>query len=161
MQSLKEAIQQMLEQRAAQEPQFALKLKNPNKNIDDCVKFVFGEVFHKYVTKQTGVQVAAPSREEVFGIAVHYYDEDSVKIRPMSGVLRAAASGSAGTASKSRAKKADKESVKSGAKVAQKQNKREKKADAKKADKPAARKSKKPAVEDVFFGSLFDASMFE
>lgn len=86
-------------------------------------------------------------------MAVHYYDEENIKIRPLSGVAVRAA-GSVRSTSNSRAKKSDKETVKTAAKVAEKTPKRE-------AKQPKPKAAKKAVIDDAFFGSLFDASMFE
>lgn len=153
----KDIIKAELDRRAAEDPQFALKYNDTSrkKSIDECVKFIYGEILNKYVKERRNVQVAAPTRDEVFGLAVHYYDEDNIKVRPLSGVAVRAA-GSARSTSESRAKKSDKETVKPTQKAAEKAPKREKKPAAEK--KP---KQKKTTVDDMFFGSLFDASMFE
>lgn len=147
----KDIIKAELDRRAAEDPQFALKYNDASrkKSIDECVKFIYGEILNSYVKEHRGVQVAAPTRDEVFGLAVHYYDEDNIKVRPLSGVAVGAA-GSARSTSESRAKKSDKETVKPTQKAAEKAPKREKKP-----------KQKKTTVDDMFFGSLFDASMFE
>lgn len=81
---LDEAIKAHLDGMAAGDPVFAEKLKNPKKSLEECVKYIQGEVFHKYVDGKRGgssVACATPSRAEVFGMAVHYYDEEDVKIR--------------------------------------------------------------------------------
>ena len=150
--SFKEIIEQYLQQYAAKDEAFALKLQNPSKNIDTCIKYIYGEVCHKYVKEHKGVQIAAPTRDEVFGMAVHYYDEDAINIRPMN--FPAAVSGSVRSTSNSRAKKSDKETIKKTAKVAENAPKRE-------AKQPKPKTAKKTVDEDAFFGSLFDASMFE
>lgn len=83
---LDEAIKAHLDGMAAGDPVFAEKLKNPKKSLKECIQYIQGEVFHEYVKGATrnGVACAAPSRAEVFGMAVHYYDEEDVKIRAIS-----------------------------------------------------------------------------
>ena len=151
----KDIIKAELDRRAAEDAQFALKYNDASrkKSIDECVKFIYGEVLNKYIKDRRNVQVAAPTRDEVFGLAVHYYDEDNIKVRALSGVAVRAA-GSARSTSESRAKKSDKETIKTAPKVAEKAPKRESKPKTEK-------KQKKTVVDDAFFGSLFDASMFE
>ncbi len=151
--SIKEFIEQSLQKRAQEEPQFALKLQNKNKSLDECVKYIYGEVLNKYIKEHRGAQAAAVERDELVGMAVHYYDEENIKIRPLSGVAVRAA-GSVRSTSNSRAKKSDKETVKTAAKVAEKTPKRE-------AKQPKPKAAKKTVIDDAFFGSLFDASMFE
>ncbi|WP_084359591.1 PcfK-like family protein [Pedobacter cryoconitis] len=45
-------------------------LKKPNKNINDCIKYILNTV------QKSGCN--GFSDEEVFGMAVHYYDEDDI-----------------------------------------------------------------------------------
>lgn len=83
---LEEAVKAHLDGMAAGDPGFAEKLKNPKKSLKECVEYIKGEVFHTYVAKNHGsVEIATPSRAEVFGMAVHYYDEENVKIRKIGG----------------------------------------------------------------------------
>lgn len=142
----KDIIKAELDRRAAEDAQFALKYHDQTrkKSIDECVKFIYGEVLNKYIKDRRSVQVAAPTRDEVFGLAVHYYDEDNIKVRDLTGVgVHAARSDR--SASNSSVKTKDKESVDAAAKRAGNEKKR----------------TKQTAVDDGFFGSLFDASMFE
>ncbi len=71
--SVKEAIKNYLDKRAATDELFAKAYAKPNKNIDQCFDFIVSEV------SKRGTQVYM-SDEEVFGLAVHYYDEDNIKI---------------------------------------------------------------------------------
>lgn len=65
---------------AIEDPVFAEKLANPKKSLKECIAFIQGEVFDRYMKGHRGqVCCATPSREEVFGIAVHYYDEEDAK----------------------------------------------------------------------------------
>lgn len=64
-------IQEYLNNRAVEDSLFAETLKKPNKNIKDCITYILNEV------KKSGRQGFAD--EEIFGMAVHYYDEDDIK----------------------------------------------------------------------------------
>lgn len=66
----KKIIDDHLKQRAANDQLFAVTLAKPNKSLDDCINYIFAEV-HK-----SGCQGFAD--EEVFAMAVHYYDEDDI-----------------------------------------------------------------------------------
>lgn len=69
---------------AGEDPVFAEKLANPKKSLQECIKFIQGEVFEKYVKGAKGESVCAmPSRDEIFGLAVHYYDEEVLTIRKL------------------------------------------------------------------------------
>ena len=61
-----------LEQRAAEDALFAKNYRNPAKNIDDCVTYILN-----YVQK-SGCNGFTDG--EIYGQAVHYYDENEVEV---------------------------------------------------------------------------------
>lgn len=69
----KQIIQSYLEERAKNNPLFASVYAKPNKNINECFDYILSEA------KKRGNAVCM-SDDEVFGLAVHYYDEDDIKI---------------------------------------------------------------------------------
>lgn len=69
--NFKAVIQQHLEGAAKLNSVFAARLKNPKKNIDDCITYILNQV------KSSGAQGFEDT--EIFGMAMHYYDEDDVK----------------------------------------------------------------------------------
>ena len=76
----KTAIQNHLNGLAANDELFAETLKKPKKNIDDYITYIFNQV------KASGCNGFAD--EEIFGMAVHYYDEDDIKVgKPISGTV--------------------------------------------------------------------------
>lgn len=81
----KTKIKNYLDERAKNDELFAKAYTKSNKSIDECYKYVLGEARKK----GTAVGMTA---EEVFGLAVHYYDEDEIKINPVSGYVQASAS---------------------------------------------------------------------
>lgn len=68
----KQIIQSYLEERAKNDPLFASVYAKPNKNINECLDYILSEA------KKRGNAVCM-SDDEVFGLAVHYYDEDDIK----------------------------------------------------------------------------------
>lgn len=70
--TFKKIINDHLQQRAENDSLFAETLKKENKNIDECINYIFEKV------KASGCQGFAD--EEIFGMAVHYYDEDDIKV---------------------------------------------------------------------------------
>ena len=70
-------IADYLKQRAEEDTLFAPKFANPNKSIDECCRYILGEA------RKRGTAVAM-SDSEVFGMAVHYYDEENIKIEKVS-----------------------------------------------------------------------------
>lgn len=71
------AIRRYLDGRAAEDPQFARVYANPAKNIPQCCDFIISEVRK---TKRT-----AFTNDEIYGLAVHYYDEADLGIIPAAG----------------------------------------------------------------------------
>lgn len=69
--SFKEIIQAYLERQATNDPLFAPVYAKENKNIDDCITYILNQV------KASGCNGFAD--EEIFGMAMHYYQEDDVK----------------------------------------------------------------------------------
>lgn len=65
-------IQSYLEQRAEYDELFARSYRNPLKNIEDCVTYILN-----YVQKSG---CAGFSDDEIYGQAVHYYDEADIEI---------------------------------------------------------------------------------
>lgn len=82
---MKEAIKNYLDNRAKTDELFALAYAKPNKNIDECLSYIVGEA-----CKQGGNAVYVPD-EVVFGWAVHYYDEDNIKINKLPANTRVSA----------------------------------------------------------------------
>jgi len=67
----KKVISDHLQQLAVNDPLFGETLKKSNKNIDDCITYILNQV------KASGCIGFAD--DEIFGMAIHYYDEDDVK----------------------------------------------------------------------------------
>ena len=71
----KKTIKEYLENRAAGDELFANSYAKENKNIDECINFILQQV------QKSGCN--GFTDEEVYGMAVHYYDEDSIEdIKP-------------------------------------------------------------------------------
>ena len=68
----KRTIQMYLEQRAAEDTLFAKNYRNPAKNIDDCVTYILNYV------QRSGCNGFTDG--EIFGQAVHYYDENEIEV---------------------------------------------------------------------------------
>lgn len=68
------AIKAYLDKRASTDKSFAESYMKENKSIDECCNYIIGEV-----QKIANQGRAALTDDEVFGMAVHYYDEDNIK----------------------------------------------------------------------------------
>lgn len=69
------AIKAYLDRRAAEDQQFAERYANTSKSIPQCCNFIISEVRKTHRT--------AFADDEVYGLAVHYYDEANLgEIKP-------------------------------------------------------------------------------
>lgn len=69
----KDIIKNYLDERAKSDELFAEKYANPKKSINECWDYIVGEASKRG-------NCVAMSDEEVFGLAVHYYDEENIKV---------------------------------------------------------------------------------
>lgn len=69
---LKKAIQWHLTHLATKDALFAPNLIKPGKNIDECCAYIINTV------KETGQ--CGFSDDEIYSMAVHYYQEDNIKV---------------------------------------------------------------------------------
>lgn len=58
-------------------------LQKENKTLKECFTYILNELAKKAV-RDKGVGYAAGDDEELFALAVHYYDEDDITIEKMS-----------------------------------------------------------------------------
>lgn len=65
-----EAIKAYLDKRAADDAVFAEKYANEKKSVEECCTYILNEV------KKSGYNAYMP--EEIYGMAVHYYDEADI-----------------------------------------------------------------------------------
>ena len=82
MTQFEQAIKAYLDARANQDTQFAAKYANEKKSIEECCKFIEAEVCDM-VANKSGRQSYGMTDEEVYGLAVHYYDEPDIKVKPI------------------------------------------------------------------------------
>ena len=74
--SAKERIKDYLDERASKDELFAKSYAKSNKNIDECYDYIVGEA-RKQCKDSDSVCI---SDDVVYGWAVHYYDEDNIKV---------------------------------------------------------------------------------
>ncbi|MDL2305070.1 PcfK-like family protein [Bacteroides sp. OttesenSCG-928-D19] len=73
----KNTIKAYLDKRAETDILFSFQYSKPEKNIDDCVTYILNEV------QKSGCN--GFSDDEIFGMAVHFYDEDNIEVgKPMN-----------------------------------------------------------------------------
>lgn len=143
---MKTAIKTYLDNRAAEDPQFAARYANPKKNIDECCKYITGEAYAK---AKNGVAVL--SDDAVFCLAVHYYDEENIYIKSTPSART--------STSQAKLSKADREKLQ---RQAEAEYKAKVAADlkmqelARKQAQKEKAKAKREQEEALFAGSLFD-----
>lgn len=69
----KETIKNYLDNRAKSDSLFAIVYAKKNKNIDDCLMYIINQAKYGKIKSEV----------DVFNMAVHYYDEDDIKITKM------------------------------------------------------------------------------
>jgi hypothetical protein len=69
--AFKDVILTFLSRMADSDPLFAVNFQKPEKNIDDCINYIY------HTVKESGIN--GFTDEEVFGMAAHYYDENDLK----------------------------------------------------------------------------------
>ena len=74
--SAKERIKDYLDERASKDELFAKSYAKTNKNIDECYDYIVGEA-RKQCKNSDSICI---SDDVVYGWAVHYYDEDNIKV---------------------------------------------------------------------------------
>lgn len=70
-------IKDFLDKRAQEDTQFAVSYAKPNKNIEECCKYIIQEVEK---ARKNNARCVPVKSEEVFSLAVHYYDEDDIVV---------------------------------------------------------------------------------
>lgn len=77
-----EIVKKYLEDRASRDPEFAAKIANPKKSIEECEAYIIGEAF-KNAEKMGNGAGSFIDDCDVFSMIVHYYDEDNIEITPL------------------------------------------------------------------------------
>ena len=70
--NFKNTIKAYLDKRANEDTLFALNYFKTNKNLDDCITYIFNTV------QKSGCN--GFTDDEVYSMAVHYYDEDNIEV---------------------------------------------------------------------------------
>ena len=70
-------IAEYLNGRAMTDPLFAPNLRKPHKNMEECILYILSEV------QRSGCNGFAD--EEIYSMAVHYYDEDDIEVDKVAG----------------------------------------------------------------------------
>ncbi len=74
--NLNDSIKQYLDKRATEDELFAETYKKANKNIKECCEYIYSQA-RKLAAGGNAVGIDDAT---VYGWAVHYYDEDDIKV---------------------------------------------------------------------------------
>ena len=74
--NLNDSIKQYLDKRAAEDELFAEALRKPGKSIKECCEYIYSQA-RKLAAGGNAVGIDDAT---VYGWAVHYYDEDDIKV---------------------------------------------------------------------------------
>lgn len=75
MTDFEKVIKAHLDETAKKDKLFAKTYKKANKSIENCCKYIMGEA-----QKRKSGNFAAIPDDEVYGMAIHYYDEDDIVV---------------------------------------------------------------------------------
>lgn len=75
-------IMAYLDKRASEDELFSKAYAKKTKSIERCCLYIIGEAQKKQFDTKKGKMAALPDAE-VYGMAVHYYDEDDMEIDKM------------------------------------------------------------------------------
>lgn len=76
MTTFETTIQTYLENRAKTDSLFAETYRKANKSIEECIKYIYSQA--RKLAK--GGNAVGVDESTVYGWAVHYYDEDEIKV---------------------------------------------------------------------------------
>lgn len=86
--SFEVAIKNYLDKRAETDQEFAKTYAKPNKSIKECCTYIFSVVEKQ---RKSGEKCLACSDDEIFSLAVHYYDEDDIVVETPKAKIKAVA----------------------------------------------------------------------
>lgn len=76
-----EALKKHLDEVAEKDATFRVAYEKSNKSLKECANYIIGEA-----RKKADKGVFVLSDEETFGMAIHYYDEDDIKVEAKDAV---------------------------------------------------------------------------
>lgn len=76
-----------LKKRAETDPSVKNNLQKENKSLNECWDYVLGEVA-KTMYRNGKFGCAAGDDEDLYALAVHYYDEDEIKIETLPSDMK-------------------------------------------------------------------------
>lgn len=78
-------IGEYLLKRSLEDPSVERSIQKENKTLAECWSYVLGEISQK-IYRKGNLGIAAGDDQELFDLAVHYYDEDEIEIKKTNWV---------------------------------------------------------------------------
>ena len=78
-------IGEYLLKRSLEDPSVERSIQKENKTLKECWSYILGEISQK-IYREGNFGVAAGNDQELFDLAVHYYDEDDIEIKKTNWV---------------------------------------------------------------------------
>lgn len=75
--SFETSIKNFLDQLAKEDELFAKTYAKKNKSIKECCKYIYQQVEK---ARSGGAKCVACEDDEIYGLAIHYYDEDDIEV---------------------------------------------------------------------------------
>ena len=75
--SFETSIKNFLDDLAKEDELFAKTYAKPNKSIKECCKYIYQQVEKE---RKGSDRCVACEDEEIYGLAIHYYDEDDIEV---------------------------------------------------------------------------------
>lgn len=86
MGAFESTIKNYLDKRAEKDSLFAVNYKKENKSIQECCNYIYSQA--RKIAK--GGNAVGVDDDTVFGWAVHYYDEDNIKVEEVKERVKVA-----------------------------------------------------------------------
>lgn len=87
MGAFESTIKNYLDKRAESDRLFAVSYKKENKSIKECCEYIYSQA--RKMAK--GGNAIGVDDDTVYGWAVHYYDEDDIKVENVKGIVETVA----------------------------------------------------------------------
>lgn len=94
-------VKDHLEEVAKKDKQFAESLKKENKRFEECEKYILQEVRNQ----AKGKNAVGCEDDDIYNLAIHYFDEDDIKVSGATPKAKVVHSDEKTTATKKTAKK--------------------------------------------------------
>lgn len=77
-------IGEYLIKRAIEDPSISENIKKHNKSLEECYLYIIGEISKKAKDLGEAKVYCGVDPSELYNMAIHYYDEDDIKIEKLS-----------------------------------------------------------------------------